>query len=133
MTLRLVLDDGTNLVATFAGGGADPGLRAASIAATSVVAHPGDDLNILANQYGTVHLTAGTYNLPAPLVLTEPVTITADPGTILLFSEADDPAWTAAIKILAGRTSERIRRPVRRADQLEQRRGLQSGGRRHYR
>ncbi len=106
MTLRLVLDDGTNLVTTFAGGFADPGLRTPNIAASSIVAHPGDDLNLLANSYGTVHLSAGTYNLSAPLVLDNPVTITADPGTTLLFTQpAGATPWTAAIKINAGHTT----------------------------
>jgi hypothetical protein len=106
LTLRLVLDDGTNLVATFPGGAADPGLRSPNIAASHVVAQPGDDLQSLANQYGTVHLSAGTYNLSAPLVLNRPVTITADPGATLLFAQpAGDSPWTAAIKINAGHTT----------------------------
>ena len=106
MTLRLVLDDGTNLVATFPGAAANLGLRAPQPAATSIVAAPGADINTLANQYGTVHLTAGTYNLSAPLVLNQPVTITADPGTTLLFAQVPgDPTWTAAIKINAGNTT----------------------------
>src|SRR5262249_3004099 len=106
LTLRLVLDDGTNLVTTFTGSSASLALRAPAPAATSIVAAPGDDLNTLANTYGTVHLTPGTYALSAPLVLSRPVTIPADPGTTLLFSQAaDDPTWTAAVKILAGNTT----------------------------
>ncbi len=106
MTLRLVLGDGTNLVTTFTGGAANLGLRCPQPPATSIVAAPGADLNTLANEYGTVHLTAGTYNLSAPLVLNQPVTITADPGTTLLFAQGpDDPTWTAAIKINAGNTT----------------------------
>ena len=59
MTLRLVLDNGTDLVTRSPGGRADPGLRAPEPAATFVAAVPGRDLNTLANTYGTVHLTAG--------------------------------------------------------------------------
>src|SRR5206468_3109550 len=38
LTLRLMLDDGTNLVATFPGGAANPALRAPAPAASTVVA-----------------------------------------------------------------------------------------------
>jgi hypothetical protein len=106
MTLRLVLDDGSNQVVTFPGGAANVALRAPGPSATSIVAAPGDDLAALANQYGTVHLTAGTYNLSAPLVLNQSVTITADPGATLVFAQAAGGApWTAAIKIKAGNTT----------------------------
>src|SRR5262249_16177791 len=43
LTLRLALDNGTILVSTFHGGHADPGLRTPDIAATSIVARPGDN------------------------------------------------------------------------------------------
>src|SRR5262249_54046869 len=57
-------------------------------------------------QYGTVHLTAGTYNLSAPLVLNHPVTINADAGATLLFAQGvNDPTWSAAIKIQSGHTT----------------------------
>jgi hypothetical protein len=106
LTLRLQFDDGSMAVVTLPGGASDPGLRGPNIAVTSVVAHPGNDLNDLANNYGTVHLSAGTYALSAPLVLNSPVTITADPGTTLLFSQsASDAPWTAAILIHASHTT----------------------------
>jgi len=100
LTLLLTLDDGSVLAARVAGAACDPGLRAPGVAATSVVAHPGDDLNALANRYGTVRLVAGLYPLDAPLVLNHPVTLTADPGATLVFAQgANDPAWSAAIKV----------------------------------
>jgi hypothetical protein len=106
LTLRLQFDDGTTAIARVAGGAADVGEIGPGIATTSVVAHPGDDLNALANQYGTVHLSAGTYALSQPLVLHNPVAITADPGATLVFSQgASAPTWTAAIKVLAGHTT----------------------------
>jgi hypothetical protein len=106
LTLRLLLDDGTTVATQFPGGAADPGLIAPLPAATSIVAHPGDDLNALANQYGTVHLTTGTYTLTQPLVLNAPVTINADPGATLLFSQPQSASpWSAAIKINAGHTT----------------------------
>jgi len=106
MTLRLLLDDGTSTVTTFAGGFSDPGLRSPSPAPSTVAAHPGDDLNDLANRFGQVHLTAGTYNLNQPLILNNPVKISADPGATILFSQAaTDPTWTAAIKIHSGHTT----------------------------
>ncbi len=106
MTLRLVFDDGSMAVVSFAGGAADLGLLAPGPASTSVVARPGDDLNALANTYGNVHLSAGVYNLDQPLILSHPVAITADPGATLLFSQPDSaPPWTAAIKIHASHTT----------------------------
>ena len=107
MTLRLQFDDGSIAVAVLAGGTVDVGLRSPELpAATSVVAHPGDDLNDLANRFGRVHLTAGDYALNRPLVLTNPVTIDADPGARLVFTQpAGAPAWTAAIKIHRGHTT----------------------------
>jgi hypothetical protein len=107
LTARLTFDDGSIALATVTGGTADIGRRSPNVpAATSVVAHPGDDLNSLANRYGTVRLAAGDYNLSAPLILTKPVTIIGDPGAQLIFTQpASDPAWTAAIKINAGHTT----------------------------
>jgi hypothetical protein len=75
-------------------------------APTSVVAHPGDDLNALANTYGTVRLAAGVYPMSQPLVLNRPVNLVADPGVTLLFSQAPDAStWTAAIKVRASHTT----------------------------
>ncbi|MBX6315253.1 MAG: hypothetical protein IRY99_20430, partial [Isosphaeraceae bacterium] len=106
MTLRLRLDDSSTYVIQFPGGRVDLGLLAPDIAPTSIVAHPGDDLNDLANRFGTVYLAAGTYDLNRPLVLNHPVTIQAAPGALLRFSQAaDDAPWTAAIKINAGHTT----------------------------
>lgn len=102
LTLVLTLDDGTMLAAQTTGGSCDPGLREPNIAATSVVAYPGDDLNTLAAEYGTVRLVAGVYPMNAPLVLSKPVAILADPGVTLLFAQGPtDPTWTAAIKVLS--------------------------------
>lgn len=106
LSLRMTLDDGTILVNSLAGGAADPGLRVASPAPISIIAHQGDDLNALANLYGSVHLSAGTYTLTRPLVLAHAVTITSDPGAVLLFSQpAGDAPWTTAIKIHSGNTT----------------------------
>ncbi len=103
LTIRLIYDDGTTALAQVVAGATDPGLRAPMPASTSVVAHPGDDLNALANLYGTVHLSAGQYNLSQPLVLLQPVSILADPGVTLEFTQpANSAPWTAAIKIRAG-------------------------------
>lgn len=122
LTLTLVLDDGSSLAARVAGDAADPGLRHADVAPTSVVAHPGDDLNDLANRYGHVRLVAGLYPIAQPLVLNNPVAITADPGATLLFAQPPgDPGWAAAIKVRASHTTldgfaVRFAGPVRWAD-----------------
>jgi hypothetical protein len=106
LTVRLVYDDGTTAVTQFTGGYADVGLRSPNPAATTVIAHPGDDLNAMGNGFGAVHLTTGTYALNQPLILNHPVSITADPGVTLLFTQpAGSKPWTAAIKINAGHTT----------------------------
>ncbi|MFO0954517.1 MAG: hypothetical protein U0835_25820 [Isosphaeraceae bacterium] len=106
LTLRLQLDDGRILVRRFSGGSADVGLRAADIASSVVVAHPGDDLNDLANRYGTVRLTGGLYLMTQPLILNRPVTIQGDPGATLLFAQDGLSApWSAAIKVRASHTT----------------------------
>jgi hypothetical protein len=108
MTLRLIFRDGATAIAQFPGGPCDPSLGAPAVAATSAVAKPGDDLNDLANRFGTVRLSSGTYRLSKPLVLGKPVTLAGDPGATLLFSQAaGDPAWTAAIKVHRGSTTLR--------------------------
>jgi hypothetical protein len=107
LSLRLQFDDGSIAILPVIGGLADVGLRVAGPAALSVVAHPDDDLNALANQYGTVQLSPGTYNLSQPLVLNHPVTITApSPGVTLLFAQpANATPWTAAILVHASHTT----------------------------
>jgi hypothetical protein len=120
MFLRLVFADGKMTLATFPGGKCEPGLRAAAVrASSSVTARPGDDLNELANRFGTVTLPPGTYRLERPLVLNKPVRLTGEPGATLVFRQpAGSPSWSAAIKIHAGHTilesfSIRFDAPVR--------------------
>ena len=113
MTLRLRLAGGSvQYVTQFHGGPADPTLRDplprgnAITVDPAFVSQPGHDLNTLVRLYGSVHLRAGTYPLSAPLDLVNPVALTADPGTILSFSQASgDPAWSYAIKIHASHTT----------------------------
>ncbi|MBX6314777.1 MAG: hypothetical protein IRY99_17950 [Isosphaeraceae bacterium] len=106
LLLRLVLPDGTSLIAPIAGGPCDVGRKARPLGLGVVLARPGDDLNNLANRHGTVKLAKGTYKLDRPLVLNQPVTISAEPGTTLVFSQKpEDAPWTAAIKIHEGHTT----------------------------
>jgi hypothetical protein len=106
LTLRLIYADGRNAVGSFPGGPADPSLRAPAPEGTSGRAKPGDDLNDLANRFGTLTLASGTYSLARPLVLNRPVTITSEGGATLVFSQAaSEPAWTTAIKIHSGRVT----------------------------
>jgi hypothetical protein len=105
-TLRLVYNSGEMAVGSFAGGACDPVLRAPGIASTSTVAKPGDDLNDLANRFGTVKLTKGTYRLEHPLILSQSVALSGEPGTTLLFAQgASEPPWPAAITIHKSRTT----------------------------
>lgn len=106
MTLRLLWDDGTTAIASFPGGPCDLGLRAPRPDPGTVVARPGDDLNALVGRSGTVRLTRGQYRLDRPLVLSRPVTLTAEPGATLLFAQKpEDAPWTTAIKIHHGHTT----------------------------
>ena len=124
LTVRLVLDDGTILATRVTSGATDPGQRVASIASTSVVAYPGDDLNSLANSYGTVRLAAGVFPLSQPLVLNHPVTIQGSPGSLLVFSQgAASPTWTTAIKVNCSHTTlsgfaVRFATPIRWTDNI---------------
>jgi Bacterial Ig-like domain len=103
LTLRLQFDDGSMALVPIVGDSIDLGLRGAEPSSTVVTAQPGDDLNSLANQYGTVELSPGVYTLDQPLVLNHPVTITSTaPGATLLFSQPPNaPAWTTAILVQA--------------------------------
>jgi hypothetical protein len=105
LTLTLVLNNGATVATRIAGGAVDLGLRRTGISSSSIVAYPGDNLNVLANTYGTVRLVAGTYEMTQPLTLSNPVTITADPGATILFAQPANTTWTAAIKILASHTT----------------------------
>ena len=102
LTVVVTLDNGTMLATHLTGGACDPGRRGVSAPSSSVVAHPGDDLNDLASRFGSVRLVAGLYPMDRPLVLSHAVTIKADPGVTLLFVQSPTaPTWTAAIKVLA--------------------------------
>ncbi|WP_406696660.1 hypothetical protein V5E97_37310 [Singulisphaera sp. Ch08] len=108
LTLRLIFGNGTSTFAQFDGGECDPFAGLPQPAATSVVAKPGDDLNDLANRFGTVTLAGGTHRLSRPLVLDKPVTIVGEPGAILEFSQGpSEPPWTTAVKIHCGSTTLR--------------------------
>lgn len=104
-TLRLVGKEGGMALAEFPGGACDPDLCAPEPAARTVAAKPGDDLNALARESGTITLAPGTYRLDRPLILPEPVAIVGEEGAKLVFSQqAGSPPWTTAIKIHKGRT-----------------------------
>jgi hypothetical protein len=105
-TLRLVLQEDEMAIVQFPGGACNPDLKAPDVAPGTVVAKPGDDLNDLTNRFGTVKLTKGTYPLSRPLVLNQSVTLTGEPGAMLLFSQgAGEPPWPDAIKIHRSRTT----------------------------
>jgi hypothetical protein len=106
LTLRLVDQDGRMTVSRFPGGACDPGRRSPLPAPTRVEARPGDDLNALARQHGTVVLAPGTYRLDRPLVLEKPVTLTSEgKATLVLAQASTDTPWTAAIKVHCGHTT----------------------------
>jgi hypothetical protein len=105
MTLRLVDPSGREELIRFAGGPADPSKRAPTIASGSVAAKPGDDLQALVGKAGTVTLAPGVYPLSKPLTLARPTRIVGEPGAVLRFAQPNEgPAWTSAIKVLAGGT-----------------------------
>lgn len=106
LTLRLRFDDGKETLVRFPGGPADTSLTCASPADSTVSAKPGDDLQSLADRYGTVRLAPGTYRLKRPLVLNRPTRLQGTKDAILSFEQPGDAEpWTAALKIHAGRTT----------------------------
>ena len=106
MTLRLVDPSGRSEILRFPGGKADPNLRAPALPIGQARAKPGDDLQAMAARVGTITLGPGTYNLSRPWILDRPVRIIGEPGAIVRFSQpADQPPWTAAIKIHTGGTT----------------------------
>jgi hypothetical protein len=106
LTLRLIGQDGRLSVFRFPGGACDLSRRAPRPIESRIEAHPGDDLNALVNQYGSVHLAEGTYRLAHSLVLSRPVALASDGKATLVFTQApSDAPWTAAIKIHAGNTT----------------------------
>ncbi|MEO6811678.1 MAG: hypothetical protein ABI353_21410 [Isosphaeraceae bacterium] len=106
MTLRLVFDDGPLAIVRFPGAVCDIDRRAQKSGPGVVKARPGDDLQSLVDQYGTVRLTPGRYDLDRPLVLNRAVTLFGEPGAILRFSQTKDAfPWSAAVKIHAAHTT----------------------------
>jgi hypothetical protein len=109
MTVRLSLNgSATQSVRQFAGGISDPALRDPLPGPSTITVGPadtaqaGEDLQTLLTLFGTVHLRAGVYPLNAPLDLTRPVNLVADPGAELLFSQpAGSAPWSYAIKLEA--------------------------------
>ena len=125
MTLRLVAADGRSSIVTFPGGSCDPGKRSAMPDPTQSSAKPGDDLQRLVDQFGSVTLAPGTYRLTRPLVLNRPVTLAASGAATLLFSQAGNEApWSSAIKIHCGNTAlsgfaVRFEGPIRWNNEIE--------------
>ncbi|WP_165243624.1 hypothetical protein [Paludisphaera soli] len=105
-TLRLIGRDGRSTFARFPGGPCDTDKRLPAPDAARRQAKPGDDLQKLVDQGGTVKLAAGTYRLTRTLTLNKPVVLTAEPGATLVFSQPPGAEpWTAAVKIHKGRTT----------------------------
>jgi hypothetical protein len=105
-TVRLISTEGRMTYARFPGGPCEVGRRAPAPASTRVVARPGDDLQSLVDRYGTVDLSAGTYRLTHPLVLSRPVTLTSTAKATLLFAQdRSDRPWTTAIKVRCSNTT----------------------------
>ena len=103
MVLRLLLDNGNTTVLRFPGQTCDPYQRGPLPAATTVEAKPGDDLNALAEKFGTIQLAAGRYTLARPLTLARPVTVTGGSDAQLFFTQTPDEApWRGAILLGAG-------------------------------
>jgi hypothetical protein len=91
-----------------AGGVCDPAAGQPPPDASSVTAHPGDDLEALALTHGHLVLAPGDYALGAPLHLTRPIEISGPRSARLLFHQAPgDAAWSRAIELCVGRTALR--------------------------
>ena len=106
MTLRVMAADGPSFLVSFPGRNCDLSRMAPAPRPNRAEARPGDDLQALVDQYGTVVLAPGTYRLVRPLVLNRPVTITSEGGATLLFDQAaTEPPWSSAIKVHCGNTT----------------------------
>jgi hypothetical protein len=105
-TVRLVDADGRMSYARFPGGPCDLARCAPAPELTRVEAHPGDDLQVLVDRYGTVVLSKGTYRLSHGLVLNRPINLISTDGATLLFTQdQSDRPWTTAIKVRCSNTT----------------------------
>ncbi len=105
-TLRLISSGGRNTLIRFKGERCELSRRSPMPRPERTVARPGDDLQALVEQHGTVVLSAGTYRLTRPLVLKQPVTLTSEGRATLQFAQAgSEPPWSAAIKVHRGNTT----------------------------
>jgi hypothetical protein len=104
--LRLLYADKGSAIVAIDGGPADLSLRSPPRTATAREARPGDDLQTLVGQGGTLRLKPGKYRLTRPWVLARAIQIVGEPGATIVFDQPGDAApWTAAVKIHAGNTS----------------------------
>ncbi|MFM7592969.1 MAG: hypothetical protein ACKO85_14375, partial [Isosphaeraceae bacterium] len=105
ISIMAATDMGRMYGISLTGGKVDTGKRAALPGTTTITAVPGDDLQALVNQFSTVNLSAGTYNLSKPLVLARPVNLVGTAGAVLNFQQAaDSPGWSTVITLAAGNT-----------------------------
>jgi hypothetical protein len=105
-TVRLVDADGRMSYARFPGGPCDLARCAPAPETSRVEAHPGDDLQVLVDRYGTVVLSKGTYRLSHGLVLNRAVNLVSTDGATLLFAQDhSDRPWTTAIKVRCSNTT----------------------------
>ena len=105
-TVRFINADGRMFYSQFTGGSCDVAKRSPAPDPSRIEARPGDDIQALADRYGTVVLSRGTYRLSHTLILKRPVTLTSDGGATIVFAQdKTDPPWTAAIKVRCGNTT----------------------------
>jgi len=105
-TLRLISSSGRSALIRFKGEPCELSRRSPMPQPGRALARPGDDLQALLDQHGTVVLSAGTYRLTRPLVLKGPVTLTSEGGATLQFAQSSSESpWSAAIKIQRGNTT----------------------------
>lgn len=96
-------DTGRTYALDFQGGQMDLAKRAATPDAGSITAHPGDDLQALVNQYGTVNLSSGIYQLTQPLVLSRPVNLLGNSTSVLEFQQpATSAGWSTVVTVASG-------------------------------
>jgi hypothetical protein len=107
MTLWLLFEGGQMTSVQFPGQACDPFARGPMPNERKITASATDDLQKLAESYGTIELRPGVYHLDHPLVLSQPVTITGPRQAVLEFAQGggDGTAWTAAVKIHRSNTT----------------------------
>lgn len=103
LTILALSDMGRTYQVDFQGGSVDLSKRALLPSNSSITAQPGDDLQALVNQYGTVNLSSGVFVMNSPLVLKNPVNLVGTSASVIEFRQPiSSPGWSTVVTIGSG-------------------------------